>query len=135
METNNFHHYIGSKALIAEMHGPEMNDILLTHSCEFFGGIVNTEFSEKPVCIICINPGEVDSAETEFYLDEAKLILKSNNNILTRNEQKDYLKMNFTENRSLLFNQAAEIAWLIKNGYDVGLIPEGKFILTTDLPK
>lgn len=130
METYNFHLYIGSKARIAELHGPEMNDILMEHSCDIMG-ISDSMYSEGP--IILIQHGT--EGETEFFLSEAKLILRPKNDKCTMEEQKDYLTIDLNENRNRIFNQAAKIAWFIKNGFDVGLIPEDKFMLTTDLSR
>jgi hypothetical protein len=143
METHNFHLYIGSKAMIAEMHGENMDKILMSHRCENFVGITNQLFAEKPVCLICINPGEIDNNETEFYLDESKLILRPLNSI-TESEAREYRKLyepnpNFCttdpwwEKELLsLKNPSHRLMWLIKMGFDIGLIPKEKFILTIE---
>lgn len=142
MKTDNFHLYIGSKAKIAEMYGPEMNDVLMEYPCANFIGIGNRKFKNKLACLVYKNQEDRSQGElNSFYLDEARLILRPMKS-MTEKEAKEYGEIyepvsnictndSWWEKDMLVFrNPLKRILWLIENGFDVGLIPASRLILT-----
>lgn len=132
METNNFHLYIGSKASVALD-----SQLIVIKSCQTlisFGITDEQPLKNMGFFRLCFSADETND-EYHYTSEELpKLILRPLND-MRQEEIKEFMTVDFNENRSKVANDTAKAVWYIKNGFDVGLIPKSKFILTTDLPK
>lgn len=143
METHNFHYYIGSKAEI--FNHDLFPGAKVTLSCQNFSGIFfqrNSKGSSEWMAMFNSEPGEMIMVFKYLKLVLRPIESMTNKELVHYRSILSPTRPNFDLHSSWTEREEWDILtamkrndWLIKKGFDVGLIPREKYILTTEIQK